>query len=49
MPEDNRAAGNSGRTGHHADGHNGHVDSGDHDGEGGKKVDLLSLHFSAIH
>ena len=49
VPEDNRAAGNSGRTGHHADGHNGHVDSGDHDGEGGKKVDLLSLHFSAIH
>ena len=37
MPEDNRAAGNSGRTGRHADGHDGahdgHVDSGDHDGE----------------
>ena len=39
MPEDNRAAGNSGLTGHHAGGHDGghsaHVESGDHDVEGG--------------
>ena len=51
MPEDNRAAASCARGGHDG-GHDDHVDSGDHDGEGGEEVeevDLLSLHFSAIH